>query len=65
MGHHINKNGEFQSDKYPDLKPNKIIISFKDPAGKIALREYAKHAEDKELGRDILRALNNLKEKEK
>lgn len=31
MGHHIDKQGRFQSDKYPDLPPDKVVISLKDP----------------------------------
>ena len=30
MGHHINKKGEFQSDKYPDLPADKIVIDITD-----------------------------------
>lgn len=32
MGHHIDKDGNFQSDKYPWLPKNQMIISFKDKA---------------------------------
>ncbi len=31
MGHHIDARGRFQSDKYPDLPPDKIVLSFTDP----------------------------------
>ena len=53
MGHHINKEGQFQSDKYPELRPDKIVLSFKDEAAREALRVYVKHAQDKELSQDI------------
>ena len=60
MGHHINEKGEFQSDKYPELPPNKIILSFKDKEAREVLRAYAKVTPDKELANDILKALNNI-----
>ncbi len=31
MGHHIDSEGRFQSDKYPDLLPDKVVISLADP----------------------------------
>ncbi len=53
MGHHIDIEGRFQSDKYPDLPPDKIVLSFKDPAARMALAEYARFTTDDELGADI------------
>lgn len=58
MGHHIDDEGRFQSDKYPELSPDKIVLSFKDPAAKVALRVYAAHTEDGELAEDITTRLN-------
>ena len=60
MGHHINEKGNFQSDKYPELKENKIVLSFKDKEAQIALRVYAEITPDKELGDDILTVLNSI-----
>lgn len=57
MGHLINKNGQFQSDKYPELKPDKIILSFKDKAARKALHEYIKYSKDQELSEDIEKRL--------
>lgn len=62
MGHHLNEKGQFQSDKYPDLPPDKMILSFKDPAARKALRVYAEHTEDKELAEDILERLQTIEE---
>ena len=59
MGHHINKKGQFQSDKYPDLPPDKIILSFKDEAAKRALAVFASYTKDKELAHDILERLGS------
>ncbi len=61
MGHHINHSGQFQSDKHPDLPPNKIILSFKDPAAQKALQVFAQETEDRELGDDIADVLENIK----
>ena len=60
MGHHINKNGNFQSDKYPNLPENKIVLSFKEKEARIALRVYAEITTDRELGDDILSCLNHF-----
>ena len=62
MGHHINKNGFFQSDKHPELKEHQIILNFKDEYAQIALRKYACLTEDKELGSDIHAAIRRVKE---
>jgi len=66
MGHHLTKEGDFLSDKYiilrrenkEDCSPNKIALSFKDPAARKALRLFATHTEDRELAEDILEVLN-------
>lgn len=58
MGHHINDKSQFQSDKYPELPPNKIILSFKDKHARTALIKYAnellENHVDAELAIDIL-----------
>ncbi len=61
MGHHINDQGQFQSDKYPDLPPDKIVLSFKDPAARTALTAYALCATDRELAKDIDTRLRSLR----
>ena len=64
MGHHIDSNGQFQSDLHPDLPPDKIIVSFKHrrawPA-LVALAEGYKHI-DPEFSADIRTRLKSLKE---
>lgn len=62
MGHHINKEGNFQSDKYPELPENKIILSFKDKTAREALKLYASMTGDIELGQDILQVIKKLEE---
>lgn len=41
MGHHINLEGEFQSDKNPKLKPDQITLNFRNPASHPALAALA------------------------
>lgn len=53
MGHHIDSEGRFQSDKYPDLPPDKIVLSFKDLAARRALLDYCNRTKDRELADDI------------
>ena len=55
MGHHIDKEGRFQSDKYPDLPPDKIVLSFKDRRAWRALETLAEEYQydDAELAGDI------------
>lgn len=66
MGHHTNDNGEFQSDKKPKLdeegflEPDKIVLSFKDPAARKALRVYAALTERKDLAEDIIWRLHRM-----
>lgn len=60
MGHHMNKQGQFQSDKYPDLPPDKIILSFKDKHARLVLWHYAEITDDKELADDIKQRIESI-----
>lgn len=60
MGHHINSEGHFQSDKYPDLPPDKIVLSFKDEDAQPALSLFCRLTKDRELGDDILARLDTM-----
>ncbi len=53
MGHHVDDEGRFQSDRHPDLEPDKIVLSFRDPEARLALRVFAEQTSDRELARDI------------
>ena len=66
MGHHIDKHGRFQSDKYPNLAPDKIVLSFKDRRARSALEvlAIAYSGEDPELCDDIRRRLAAIKDSE-
>lgn len=66
MGHHIDSAGRFQSDKYPELGPDKIVVSFKHPQARAALRLLADsyRAIDPELADDIRARLLSLTEAE-
>jgi len=65
MGHHIAADGRFKSDKYKDLAPDKIVLSFHDPHAQKALLEYANDVflvddGDEELAEDILTRLETI-----
>ena len=63
MGHHIDSEGRFQSDKYPDLPPDKIVLSFKDMRAWQALETLARyyHDADPGLSADILTRLASVR----
>ena len=62
MGHHIDDQGRFQSDRHPDLAPDKIVVSFKDPLARNALIALAAAYmdTDRELADDICDRLASL-----
>lgn len=62
MGHHLTEDGQFKSDKYPDLRPGKIILSFKDRRAQLGLWTTALdyQADDPELCADMMTALDRL-----
>jgi len=65
-GHHINRDGQFQSDKYKVMKPDKISLSFHDVEAQPVLRKYAEaiiaKGGDVELGQDIIIRLDAIEE---
>ena len=64
MGHHIRADGKFQSDRHPQLDPDKIVLSFKDPTAIRALHKYAMETPDRELAQDIrARCMSMIEEK--
>lgn len=50
MGHHIDEEGRFKSDKHPELAPDKVIIDLTDPkvweGMLIVARSYQDHDEE-------------------
>ena len=60
MGHHIDKDCRFRSDKFPDLDPDYIALSFKDEAARQALSVFCQHTTDKELADDILKRIETI-----
>jgi hypothetical protein len=65
MGHHIDSQGRFQSDKYPDLPPDKIVLSFKDLdayAALLTLADVYQH-KDSEFAADIRTRLRTINER--
>lgn len=63
MGHHINKNGDFQSDKHPELASNKIALDFRDINARPCLQLYADMTADEELAEDIYQVLFNTRDR--
>lgn len=64
MGHHIDDQGRFQSDKFPDLPPDKVIINLTDPktrTGLLMLAEaFKKDEATKEFGEDLEQRVRQL-----
>ena len=60
MSGHINEAGQFQSDKHPDLAPDKIVLSFKDPVARAALHIYVQGCQDTQLAQDIHDRLESI-----
>ena len=60
MGKHIDSSGRFQSDKFPDLEPDHIVLSFKDEAARQALAVFCQHTKDQELADDILKRIETI-----
>lgn len=62
MGHHFDAEGRFQSDKYPDLPPDRVAINITDPRTHqgLALIAHALHDDDPEFAEDLLQRLNTL-----
>ncbi len=62
MGHHIDAEGRFQSDKHPELPPDRIRLSFLRPESQRALWALADDYEevDAELSSDIRQRLRSL-----
>lgn len=46
MCHHLNALGQFQSDQYPNMRPDEIVLSFRDPAAIEALHVFADLTDD-------------------
>lgn len=61
MGAHIDKNGQFQSDKYPTTPPGKVPLSVKDPTAQDLLWIYAQRRRvvDAEFSDDLEAALRD------
>jgi hypothetical protein len=62
MCHHINALGQFQSDQYPDMPPDEIVLSFRDPASIEALHAFADLTEDDDLAVAIMQRLDAIAE---
>jgi len=61
MGNHINKEGKFQSDKYPTCPAGKVPLSVEDTSAQDLLWEYAQRRRlvDAEFSEDLETCLHN------
>lgn len=64
MGHHIDEQGRFQSDKHPTLKPDKVVIDLTDPAAWAGLMVIAQSymGKDREFARDLAYRINVIRD---
>ena len=60
VNHHIDDAGRFQSDRHPDLPPDKIILSFHDPEARRALVVFAAVCKDVELAEGVAERLASI-----
>ena len=63
MGHHIDSEGRFQSDKHPALAPDKIVINFKHPQvwkGLVLIAEDYREI-DPDLADDIMTRIRSIR----
>jgi len=61
MGHHIDSEGRFQSDKFPDLPPDTFLLSLKDPEARAAISTYVTICKDRELATDLIQRMRVLR----
>ena len=62
MCHHLNTFGQFQSNQYPDMLPDEIVLSCRDPAAMEALHAFADLTDDDDLAVAIVKRLDAIAE---
>jgi hypothetical protein len=60
MSHRFNALDQFQSDQYPNLAPDEIVLSFRDPAAMAALHAFADLTDDDDLAVAIVKRLDAI-----
>ena len=60
MGHHLNSDRRFQSDKHPKLKPDHIVLDLGDPAAKGPIRLFARNTKDRGVAEDLITRLDEM-----
>jgi hypothetical protein len=53
-GKHLNEQGQFQSDRFPSIGPDKLVLSFHDPEARHALTTFAHATANRALAYDIM-----------
>lgn len=59
MGHHLTDDGNFQSDKHPELPENVFALHMDDEKARDLVYQYAHRTDEDELREDLLAALEN------
>jgi hypothetical protein len=62
MCRHLNAFGQFQSNQYPELGPDEIVLFFRDPAAIEALYAFADLTDDDDLTVAIVKRLDAIAE---
>ena len=63
MGHHIDVNGNFKSDKYVWCPPGFLALKFTDSNARLSIRAYAALTDDKGLAEDLITVCDQLDKK--
>ncbi len=62
MRYHLNTLGQFQSDQYPEMRSDEIVLSFRDPAAMEALHAFADLTDDDALAVVTVKRLDAIAE---
>ena len=62
MCHELDPIVGFQIYQYPNMRPDEIELSFRDPAAMEALHAFAELTEDDDLAMAIVRRLDSIAE---
>jgi hypothetical protein len=58
--HQLNTLGQFQSDQFPNMRPDEIVLSFRDPAAIVVLHAFADLTDDNDLAVAIVKRLDAI-----
>lgn len=58
--HHIDENGDYQSDKFKFLGPNWLLLNLEKSDARVGARAFADVTGDEELAEDLIIVCDNL-----